>query len=64
MNGSGVSLKATSFNPADLIRDENGELYHLPTLRALYAAGRLAQGSAGFILLMHHAALNRPHLIA
>ncbi|AHX26487.1 hypothetical protein DEDE109153_09855 [Deinococcus deserti] len=64
MDESGKSLKATSFDPADLIRDENGELYHLPTLRALYAAGRLAQGSAGFVLLMQHAALHRPRLIA
>lgn len=64
MDGSDNSLKTTSFNPADLVRDEDGDLYHLPTLRALHAAGRLAQGSAGFLLLMQHAALARPRLIA
>ena len=64
MDVSGNSLKATSFNPADLVRDENGELYHLPTLRALHASGRLSLESAGYLLLMQHAALGRPRLIA
>ncbi|MBZ9751095.1 hypothetical protein K7W42_09495 [Deinococcus sp. HMF7604] len=64
MDESGKSLKAVAFTSQDLIQDGEGNWYHLPTLRALHTAGRLASGSAGYLLLMQHAALNRPRLIA
>ncbi|MFC4427696.1 hypothetical protein [Deinococcus navajonensis] len=48
-------MKPTPFNAADLVRGDDGELYHLPTLRALNAAGRLAPDSAGYLLLMERA---------
>ncbi|MFC4638957.1 hypothetical protein [Deinococcus hohokamensis] len=52
MDETKKALKPTPFNAADLIRGEDGELYHLPTLRALNAAGRLSPDSAGYLLLM------------
>lgn len=64
MDGSGKSLTAVSFTRQDLIQDEHGGWFHLPTLRALHAAGRLAPDSAGYVLLLHNAALNRPRLIS
>ncbi|UBV44340.1 hypothetical protein LAJ19_14325 (plasmid) [Deinococcus taeanensis] len=44
-------LTRTSFSTSDLVRGEDGELYHLPTLRALHATGRLSFDSAGYQLL-------------
>ncbi|MBZ9715096.1 hypothetical protein [Deinococcus multiflagellatus] len=64
MDDIGTSLQAVSFTRRDLIQDEQGNWFHLPTLRALHAAGRLAADSAGFLLLMQHAALNRPRMIS
>lgn len=55
-------LKSTPFHPEELARGEDGELYHLPTLRALYAAGRLVPNSIGFRLL--HRLGERSRLIA
>lgn len=48
-------LKRTPFDLADLERGEDGELYHLPTLRALHAAGHLHRESAGYRLLLRAA---------
>ena len=46
------SLELVPLSLDDMIRGEDGELYHLPTLRALHAAGRLSRESAGYVLLM------------
>ncbi|MFB9991092.1 hypothetical protein ACFFLM_03720 [Deinococcus oregonensis] len=45
-------LKSTPFNTNDLIRGDDGEMYHLPTLRALKTAGRLLPDSVGYLLLL------------
>ncbi|MDB5045585.1 MAG: hypothetical protein JWQ08_1635 [Deinococcus sp.] len=45
-------LKSTPFEANDLVRGDDGELYHLPTLRALNAAGRLSPDSTGYLLLL------------
>ncbi|WP_235692868.1 hypothetical protein [Deinococcus aquaedulcis] len=57
-------MTAVSFTRQDLIQDEQGNWFHLPTLRALYATGRLACGSAGHVLLLQYEALNRPRMIS
>lgn len=50
------ALTRKSFETSDLKRGQDGEWYHLPTLRALHALGRLPVTSAGYILLMELAA--------
>lgn len=52
MNEANKALKSAPFHLDDMARGEDGELYHLPTLRVLHAAGRLSRDSAGYILLM------------
>ena len=64
MDETTTCLKCTPFDPADLERGEDGELYHLPTLRALHAAGRLPRESAGYLLLMRRGAHPGVRLIA
>ncbi|WP_216328879.1 hypothetical protein [Deinococcus aestuarii] len=64
MDEPGRGLKLAAFDPNDMERGEDGELYHLPTLRALHAAGRLARGSAGSLLLMERTAPQGIRLIA
>ncbi|MFC5847137.1 hypothetical protein [Deinococcus petrolearius] len=44
-------LNCTSFSPADTARGEDGELYHLPTLRRLHALGHPTPGSPAHLLL-------------
>jgi len=57
------ALKSAPFNLDDMVRGEDGELYHLPTLRALNTAGRLPRESTGYILLMQRG-LQAARLIA
>ncbi|BDP40881.1 hypothetical protein DAETH_08500 [Deinococcus aetherius] len=64
MDESKKGLKLAAFDPNDMERGEDGELYHLPTLRALHAAGRLSHESAGYLILMQRAALHSTRLIA
>lgn len=45
-------LEKHPFQASDLVRGDDGEYYHLPTLRALYRLGRLSPDSAGYALLM------------
>jgi hypothetical protein len=52
MNEAKKALQSAPFNLEDMVRGEDGELYHLPTLRVLHAAGRLSRESAGYLLLM------------
>jgi len=52
------------FHPGDMVRGEDGELYHLPTLRALFAAGRLSPGSVGYLLLVEQGLLHTRRMIA
>lgn len=52
------------FNSGDVVRGEDGELYHLPTLRALFAAGRLLPGSVGYLVLLEHGSFQRSRMIA
>lgn len=59
MDHSTESLKSTPFRPDDLVRGDDGELYHLPTLRALHASGRLLPESTGFWLLLRLSERNR-----
>ncbi|KQR04731.1 hypothetical protein [Deinococcus sp. Leaf326] len=47
-----AKLNCTSFSPADTARGEDGELYHLPTLRRLHALGRLTPGTPAHLLLL------------
>lgn len=63
MNEAKKALKAAPFNLDDMVRGEDGELYHLPTLRALHSAGRLSRESAGYLLLMQRV-LQSARLIA
>ena len=46
------ALSRLAFEPRDAVRGEDGELYHLPTLRALHRLGRLAPDSPGMAVLM------------
>ena len=64
MDDTKTTLKTTPFNTADMARGEDGELYHLPTLRALFAAGRLSPGSVGHLVLLEHGSLQRSRMIA
>ncbi|WP_102128351.1 hypothetical protein [Deinococcus planocerae] len=64
MDESKRGLKLAAFDQTDMARGEDGELYHLPTLRTLHAAGRLSRESAGYLLLMHRTALQSVRLIA
>lgn len=59
MDETKKGLKSTPFNAADLVRGDDGELYHLPTLRALSAAGRLSPDSVGSLLLLERASCPR-----
>ncbi|AFD24102.1 hypothetical protein [Deinococcus gobiensis] len=62
-----ASLNRTTFSLADTARGDDGELYHLPTLRRLHALGHLRPGSAAYVLLMQvlaDAAPARARLIA
>lgn len=54
------ALTRTAFDPADLIRGEDGDLYHLPTLRALHARGQLGLHTEGYLLLQAHDAQRHP----
>lgn len=35
------NMKKVAFQTQDVVQGDDGELYHLPTLRALYSSGRL-----------------------
>ncbi|SMB90068.1 hypothetical protein [Deinococcus hopiensis] len=64
MEDTKTALKATPFSSTDVARGEDGELYHLPTLRALFAAGRLSPGSEGHLVLLQHGGLQTGRMIA
>lgn len=64
MDDPKTALKTTPFSTSDMARGEDGELYHLPTLRALYAAGRLPFGSAGYAVLVSQGDRSVKRLIA
>ena len=63
MNETKKVLESAPFITGDMVRGEDGELYHLPTLRTLHAAGRLSFGSVGYMLLMQRS-LQMARLIA
>lgn len=56
MDPTSKSLTVVPYDFADIVRGEDGELYHLPTLRALNAAGLLPRASVGFGVLMRQRA--------
>ncbi len=64
MKEAKTALKPVALDPKNMDRGDDGDLYHLPTLRLLLAAGRLSHDSAGYRLLMQHAASSQPRLIA
>lgn len=64
MDDTKTPLKVSPFSTGDMARGEDGELYHLPTLRALFAAGRLPPGSVGHLVLLEHGGLQRHRMIA
>ncbi|MEF2278695.1 hypothetical protein V3W47_10315 [Deinococcus sp. YIM 134068] len=64
MDPTSKALKVVPYDSADIVRGEDGELYHLPTLRALNAVGRLPRESVGFGLLMRQRAFSAPRLTA
>lgn len=45
-------MSRTTFTLADTVRGEDGELYHLPTLRALHARGLLRPGTPAHLALL------------
>ncbi|WP_249395790.1 hypothetical protein [Deinococcus sp. QL22] len=63
MDDQTAGLKSIPFDVNDLIRGDDGEFYHLPTLRALNAAGRLSPDSIGYLLLLERSC-ERTRLIA
>lgn len=52
MDANDTPLTAAAFNVRDAIQGEDGEWYHLPTLRALHRLGRLALDSPAYMVLM------------
>lgn len=57
-------MNRVSMKPGELIRGDDGETYHLPTLRALFAAGRLPVDSAGYRALVASGTQDRGRLLA
>ncbi|GAA5504196.1 hypothetical protein Dxin01_03965 [Deinococcus xinjiangensis] len=52
MDSRDPTLTRQAFETRDAVRGDDGELYHLPTLRALHRLGRLSQDSPAFAVLM------------
>ena len=52
MNRHTPNLDRTAFDTRDAIQGEDGEWYHLPTLRALHRLGRLPIDSPAYMMLM------------
>ena len=55
------TLDCTAFDTRDAIQGEDGEWYHLPTLRALHRLGRLSTESPAYMLLMSVLHVEMPH---
>ena len=45
-------MNTVPFRVAELVRGDDGELYHLPTLRLLWQRGQLAADSVGYRVLL------------
>lgn len=45
------NMKKVAFQTQDVVQGDDGELYHLPTLRALYRSGRLPFDSPAYCLV-------------
>ncbi|RJF72440.1 hypothetical protein D3875_13655 [Deinococcus cavernae] len=54
------NLDRTTFDPRDAIQGEDGEWYHLPTLKALHRLGRLSTDSPAYMILLHVLQLEAP----
>lgn len=54
------TLDRTTFDTRDAIQGEDGQWYHLPTLKALHRLGRLSTDSPAYMLLLGLLKLDTP----
>lgn len=60
MDADASTLTTTPFDLRDALQGEDGEWYHLPTLRALHRLGKLATDSPAYMALMRILHLEAP----